>query len=490
MTIETIEGYTNIVEIEYGGSNKLFYADKEDNGLKCVAKTPRLMEMYPRFKREIEMLGQLNHPHIMPLLEIANGKAEDGSLTEYLIMPRYERTLFDLLKDEYKSKGIHMPLADVFKIGEQLSGALSLIHQRGSLHRDIKPENIFIDQTRNDLWAVLGDFNIAIWEQQKRLTVGGCIPPHTPPYAPLEQKRGDYSIPQTDVYALGAVLYELLTNQFDELCQYDSGRPIKPPCYFRDDISDKLNIAILRALEKEPHKRQSSVEELIKQMSGDSSPLMSSVTVRSSSRAERTESQEINLTWPTNWLKQVGNWWQLYNAESCYKKGCDHFDRGLYHQALNYYQVAQERATSDGKRLKYKIEMARAYRCLGQLKKAEKLAQECLNEVPDWNFAKTELSKIQAELLIWDSPEKMESFISDLIQEEKYQEAFAKAQSYESKYPNNPSPYIPYALGYLYEQNGFLQEACYWYRKAKSRGRSEGRINERLKRLEELGICE
>ncbi len=156
-----------------------------------------------RFVREIEIAANLTHPHILPLFD--SGEA-DGFL--YYVMPLVEgESLRDrLLRD----KKLSVP--DAVRITDQVAAALSYAHERGVIHRDIKPENILC--TGNQ--AVVADFGIAraVEVAGGETLTGTGIAIGTPAYMSPEQAAGDSNIDgRSDVYALGCVVYEMVSGR-------------------------------------------------------------------------------------------------------------------------------------------------------------------------------------------------------------------------------------------------------------------------------------
>jgi len=156
-----------------------------------------------RFLKEIELTASLQHPHILPLFD--SGSA-DGLL--YYVMPFVEgETLRSRLRRERQ-----LPIGDALRIAIEIAGALDYAHRHGAIHRDIKPENILL----HDGSALVADFGIALAVQQaggQRMTQTG-LSLGTPQYMAPEQASGDPHIDQrADVYALGAVVYEMLIGE-------------------------------------------------------------------------------------------------------------------------------------------------------------------------------------------------------------------------------------------------------------------------------------
>ncbi len=156
-----------------------------------------------RFLKEIELTANLQHPHILPLFD--SGSA-NGQL--FYVMPFVEgESLRDRIKREKQ-----LPIEDSLSISKEVASALDYAHRHGVIHRDIKPENILLHDGR----AVVADFGIALAMQQAnggRMTQTG-MSLGTPSYMSPEQAMGDREIgPRSDVYALGAVTYEMLTGE-------------------------------------------------------------------------------------------------------------------------------------------------------------------------------------------------------------------------------------------------------------------------------------
>ncbi len=154
-----------------------------------------------RFLAEIKLTANLQHPHILPLFD--SGEA-DGYL--FYVMPYVEgETLRDRLTREKQ-----LPVADAIRITTEVAAALDYAHRHGVIHRDIKPENILL----HDGQALVADFGIALAASKaggSRMTETG-MSLGTPHYMSPEQAMGEREITaRSDVYALGAVLYEMLT---------------------------------------------------------------------------------------------------------------------------------------------------------------------------------------------------------------------------------------------------------------------------------------
>src|SRR5687767_6853057 len=211
-----------------------------------------------RFLKEIELTANLQHPHILPLFD--SGTA-DGQL--FYVMPFVEgESLRGRLERERQ-----LPIADAILIAREVADALHYAHERGVVHRDIKPENILLQGGH----ALVADFGIALAVQHaggQRMTQTG-LSLGTPHYMSPEQAMGDRTLDaRSDIYALGAVTYEMLTG--DPPFTGSSAQAIvakvlterpSPPSTMRDTVPAGVEVAVLRALAKLPADRFASASE-------------------------------------------------------------------------------------------------------------------------------------------------------------------------------------------------------------------------------------
>ena len=158
-------------------------------------------KQHERFLREARTLASLEHPNIVPVLEV-----DEAGAMLYLVMPLYQRGSLD---DLLKQRATPLPLAEVEHYLTQVCAALSYAHDRGIAHLDLKPENLLL---HDDGRLVLADFGLAHLLKQGRLEAGSSASWGTPYYMAPEQIQGNPE-PRTDLYALGVILYEVLTMQ-------------------------------------------------------------------------------------------------------------------------------------------------------------------------------------------------------------------------------------------------------------------------------------
>jgi len=196
-------------EVGQGGMATVYLAhDLRHNrkvALKVLASELAALIGAERFLKEIEVTANLQHPHILPLFDSGVAQAPDGSRFLYYVMPYVEgETLRTRLQRE-KQLGVD----EAVELARSVAGALDYAHRRGVIHRDIKPENVLL----HDGQAMLADFGIALAVREAggtRLT-GTGLSVGTPSYMSPEQAMGDRELDaRSDVYSLGAMLYEML----------------------------------------------------------------------------------------------------------------------------------------------------------------------------------------------------------------------------------------------------------------------------------------
>ena len=204
-----------------------------------------------RFLKEIRTTAHLQHPHILPLFD--SGEA-DGLL--FYVMPFVDGESLRSRIDREKQ----LPIADAVRIASDVASALDYAHRHGVIHRDVKPENILL----HDGQTLVADFGIALapGTNDTRLTETG-ISIGTPPYMSPEQALGERELDaRSDIYAVGAVLYEMLTGSppFTGpsvqaiVAKVITERPV-PPSRVRKETPAHVEGAVLIALQKDPADR-------------------------------------------------------------------------------------------------------------------------------------------------------------------------------------------------------------------------------------------
>jgi serine/threonine protein kinase len=202
-----------------------------------------------KFLNEALRLAQCSHPHIVKVYEVFREEGLWGMVMEYVDG--------DDLGVYVENNGPLLETEALCYI-EQISQALEYVHRQGFLHRDVKPNNILL--RRETQAAILIDFGLA---REYTGKTGSMTNAKTEGYAPIEQyeRRGEFG-EYTDVYALAATLYSLVTKEVPIPANFrKKGLSLPPPQQYNPTISDDLNAAIVRGMALEPQNRPQSVLE-------------------------------------------------------------------------------------------------------------------------------------------------------------------------------------------------------------------------------------
>ena len=232
---------------------KLLHRDLEENP-----------ENAARFQREAEAASRLNHPNTVHVFDF--GRTKSGSL--YLAMEYVDGDDLGKLIDREGA----MPFGRVAYVCAQVAGSVADAHAAGVIHRDLKPENIVIAKGRDGDTPKVLDFGLAkLFEGPigTQITSSGTIV-GTPYYMSPEQIQGHELDPRSDIYAMGAIMYECVAGQppFDApnsvgvLSKHLSEDPTPPSLRSPLSVPAEADEIILRCLEKEPDRRFQTAEEL------------------------------------------------------------------------------------------------------------------------------------------------------------------------------------------------------------------------------------
>ena len=216
---------------------------------------------FERFQRETDIGAKLDHAGVMKVYR------EDGRSRVYMVMEWVEGRLLRRLMSEQRK----FPPERAIKISLRVLDALGYIHSQGVVHRDLKPENIMIDGDDN---IKLIDFGIAANAGARRITFAKLSNTMgTPDYISPEQVKGKRGDARSDLYAMGVMLYEMLTgkvpfqgeNPFAIMNDRLLNNPI-PPREIDPAIAPQLQEIIYRALERDPANRYQNAAEFAKDL--------------------------------------------------------------------------------------------------------------------------------------------------------------------------------------------------------------------------------
>ena len=264
---DTLDHYRLEAVVGRGGMSTLFRATDLRTGRRVAVKIPHAeMEADPvlleRFRRE-EAIGQeLDHPGVV--------KTYDGEERSrlYMVIEWVEgRLLREILNEKGLNEQGKLPVERSVHFALEMCGALDNMHKHGVVHRDLKPENVMVDAADH---IKLIDFGIAMKEDARRITHVTITPAlGTPDYISPEQAKGQRGDQRSDIYALGAMLYEMLTGQ----PPFTGSNPLAvlnerllndpaPARKLNPEIPPALEEILFRALERDPRHRYATALEM------------------------------------------------------------------------------------------------------------------------------------------------------------------------------------------------------------------------------------
>ena len=265
-TGEKLDHYLIEGVVARSGMASIFRATDERTGQTVAIKVPHPEieadpVFYDRFRREQEIGEKLDHPGVMKVYP-------NGDHSQFYMAMEWVngRLLRQILNEQRK-----MPADRAVRIALQVASTLEYIHSHGVVHRDLKPENIMVDE--NDRIKLI-DFGIAASAGARRLTFAKFSQTMgTPDYISPEQVKGKRGDARSDIYALGVMLYEMLTgkvpftgpNPFIIMNERLLNNPV-PPREIDPAITPQMQEIIYRAMEREPSKRYQSARELAKDL--------------------------------------------------------------------------------------------------------------------------------------------------------------------------------------------------------------------------------
>ncbi|MBL9012974.1 MAG: serine/threonine protein kinase, partial [Myxococcales bacterium] len=269
---KTVDGRYHVIElIGEGGMGKVYLAEHVEIGKRVALKVlhpsySRMPDLVERFRREARAASKIGHPNIVDVTD--SGTTSDGSV--YFVMEYLEGIELGSVIEREKP----IDVARALKISSQVCRALAAAHAQGIVHRDLKPENIFLI-TRDgaaDVVKVL-DFGIAKTTEaeaarERRLTSPGMAM-GTPEYMAPEQAAGRPADARCDVYALGAIMYEMLSGEppysgdnFMEILTKKATQDPPAPITIREDLPPQVSDLVMQAMARNPDRRPQTMETL------------------------------------------------------------------------------------------------------------------------------------------------------------------------------------------------------------------------------------
>ncbi|MGN6107459.1 MAG: protein kinase domain-containing protein, partial [Kofleriaceae bacterium] len=267
-----VDGRYRVIElIGEGGMGKVYLAEHVEIGKRVALKVlhpsySRMPDLVERFRREARAASKIGHPNIVDVTD--SGTTADGSV--YFVMEYLEGVE---LGSVIEREGA-IDVARALRIASQICRALAAAHAQGIVHRDLKPENIFLI-TRDgaaDVVKVL-DFGIAKTTEaeaarERRLTSPGMAM-GTPEYMAPEQAAGRPADARCDVYALGAIMYEMVTgtppysgDNFMEILTKKATVDPPPPQVVRRDLPSQVSDLVMASMARSPDARPQTMETL------------------------------------------------------------------------------------------------------------------------------------------------------------------------------------------------------------------------------------
>src|SRR5690606_7941282 len=253
LTNRQLDEYRVVALLGQGGMARVYLAEDVRLGrnvaIKVIDRPFREEPAYiERFEREAQAIARLEHPHIVRLYRYG-----ETSRLLYMAMQYVEGADLGTILDSYRREGRLIPPRDALAIVRDVGSALDYAHQKGVIHRDLKPSNILLSL---DGQAYLTDFGLALLATTKTLgrTFG------TPQYISPEQASSSEEIlPQSDLYSLGVILYEMFTGAlpFDgrgplEIALQHRDEAPPDPRQRRPDLDPAVAAVILKAMAKSP----------------------------------------------------------------------------------------------------------------------------------------------------------------------------------------------------------------------------------------------
>jgi hypothetical protein len=273
-----------------GGRKRVYLAHdtKLDRDVAFAAiKTDGLdVDGITRIRREAQAMGRLgDHPHIVTVFDTGEETGAGGVVEPYIVSQYMAGGELTRILDEAERR--RLPVADALRIATQIARGLEHAHSHGIVHRDLKPGNVWLTDT--DV-VKIGDFGLALSLDRSRMTMAGTMV-GTAAYMPPEQAMGGQTTASSDLYALGCIIYEMVSGRppfvgddvVAVISQHVNTPPVAPS-WHTPECPPGLEALITRLLSKEPAQRPASATEVIQ--------ALESVDVRSAPPVAATPSEE------------------------------------------------------------------------------------------------------------------------------------------------------------------------------------------------------
>ena len=209
------------------------------------------------YLQEMARVQELRHPNIIPVHGVERDDETTAVVMDYVPWPNLKARRSRVL-----------PLGEVLTILRQVASALDYAHSQGIVHRHLRPSNVLYNQETGQ--AMVSDFGTVILLEGGHLLIRSTVHTTTSSYAPPEQIQGQPPSPSNDVYALGALAYELLTGNipFDALNPYTVLRrqvttTPTPPSHLDETLPAAVDDVVLKALRRRPEERYTSCTEMV-----------------------------------------------------------------------------------------------------------------------------------------------------------------------------------------------------------------------------------
>jgi serine/threonine-protein kinase len=260
---EVIDGFKIVRVLGQGSSSEVALATAPDDR-QVVLKLPRDAAVaspsaFDRFRRELEIDARLSHPGIQGSIDYRHGRSRPYLVMEYID----GETLAELLGRERR-----LPVDRAVAFAIQIATAMGYAHEHGVVHRDLKPQNVLVAHEER---LVITDFGIALLSGARRLTwqwFGASL--GTPDYMSPEQIRGQRGDQRSDIYAFGAMLFEMLTGRVPwvgdspiDVMDQHRGAPVPAMADFGVEVPPALEGIVRKCLRKKPDERYQEAAALL-----------------------------------------------------------------------------------------------------------------------------------------------------------------------------------------------------------------------------------